>query len=52
MMILVLGWLISAVWQRNVARRAADENLQRAYAADMNLGICQFIRQTSEMRRC
>jgi eukaryotic-like serine/threonine-protein kinase len=38
-MILMLGWLTSAVWQRNVARVQADQNLRRAYAADMNLGM-------------
>jgi WD40 repeat protein/serine/threonine protein kinase len=38
-MILVLGWLISAVWQRNIAREQAAQNLWRAYAADMNLGM-------------
>lgn len=38
-MTLLLGWLTSAVWQRNVARDQADQNLRRAYAADMNLGM-------------
>lgn len=38
-MILLLGWLTSAVWQRNAARYQADQNLRRAYAADMNLGM-------------
>ncbi len=36
---LVLGWLVSAVWQRNIAREQAAQNLWRAYAADMNLGM-------------
>ncbi len=38
-MILLLGWLTSAVWQRNVARGEAETNLRRAYAADMNLAM-------------
>lgn len=37
--ILVLGWLISALWQRNVARDQEEQNLRRAYGADMNLGM-------------
>jgi WD40 repeat protein len=38
-LILVFGWLTSAVWQRNIARTEAALNLRRAYAADMNLGM-------------
>ena len=38
-LILVFGWLASALWQRNAARAQAQENLRRAYAADMNLGM-------------
>ncbi len=37
--ILVLGWLASALWQRNIARNQAALNLRRAYAADMNLAM-------------
>jgi eukaryotic-like serine/threonine-protein kinase len=37
--VLVLGWLMSAVWQRNIAREQAAQNSWRAYAADMNLGM-------------
>ena len=37
--ILLLGWLMSAVWQRNIARQQAAQHLWRAYAADMNLGM-------------
>ena len=43
-MILVLGWLISAVWQRNIARKQAAQNLRLAYAADMNLGMQAYER--------
>jgi WD domain, G-beta repeat len=38
-MILVLGWLTTAMWQRNVARDQSAKNLWRAYTADMNLGM-------------
>jgi WD40 repeat protein/serine/threonine protein kinase len=38
-LILVVGWLASAVWQRNIARTEAALNLRRAYAADMILGM-------------
>jgi WD40 repeat protein/serine/threonine protein kinase len=48
-MILVLGWLTSAVWQRNVARSQADQNLRRAYAADMNLGMQAY--ETANLTR-
>ena len=41
-MILLLGWLTSAVWQRNVAREQAAQNLWRAYAADMNLAMQSY----------
>jgi WD40 repeat protein/serine/threonine protein kinase len=47
--ILVLGWLTSAVWQRNVARVQADQNLRRAYAADMNLGMQAY--ETANLAR-
>src|SRR5215213_233641 len=42
--ILVVGWLVSALWQRNVAREQAAQNLRRAYAADMNLGMQAYER--------
>jgi len=48
-MILLLGWLTSAVWQRNIARDQADENLRRAYAADMNLGMQSY--ETANLAR-
>jgi WD40 repeat protein len=48
-MILVLGWLTSAVWQRNVARVQADQNLRRAYAADMNLAMQAY--ETANLAR-
>lgn len=48
-MILLLGWLTTAVWQRNVARGQADQNLLRAYAADMNLGMQAY--ETANMTR-
>ena len=48
-MILLLGWLTSAVWQRNVAREQANENLRRAYAADMNLGMQSY--ETANLAR-
>src|SRR5215213_9581529 len=48
-MILVLGWLISAVWQRNIAREQAAQNLWRAYAADMNLGMQAY--ETANLNR-
>lgn len=48
-MILVLGWLTSAVWQRNIARYQADQNLRRAYAADMNLGMQAY--ETANLTR-
>jgi serine/threonine protein kinase len=35
--ILLLGWLTSAVWERNLAQSQAEKNLRRAYATDMNL---------------
>jgi eukaryotic-like serine/threonine-protein kinase len=43
-LILVLGWLVSALWQRNVAREQAAQNLWLAYAADMNLGMQAYER--------
>ena len=48
-MILVLGWLISALWQRNVAREEAEQNLRRAYAADMNVGMQAY--ETANLAR-
>lgn len=48
-MILVFGWLASASWQRNVARVQADQNLRRAYAADMNLGMQAY--ETANLSR-
>ena len=48
-MILMLGWLISALWQRNVARDQAEQNLRRAYAADMNLGMQSY--ETANLTR-
>ena len=48
-MILMLGWLISAMWQRNVARDQAEQNLRRAYAADMNLGMQAY--ETANLAR-
>jgi WD40 repeat protein/serine/threonine protein kinase len=47
--ILVLGWLTSAVWQRNEARSQAARNLQRAYAADMNLAMQAY--ETANLSR-
>jgi eukaryotic-like serine/threonine-protein kinase len=47
--ILVLAWLTSAMWQRNVARASADQNLRRAYAADMNLGMQAY--ETANLSR-
>ena len=43
-LILILGWLASAIWQRNIAQRQAEENLRHAYAADMNLGMQAYER--------
>jgi eukaryotic-like serine/threonine-protein kinase len=48
-LILVFGWLTSALWQRNVARGQADRNLRRAYAADMNLGMQAY--ETANLTR-
>jgi len=42
--ILLLGWLTIAVWQRNVARKEAELNRRRAYSADMNLGMQAYER--------
>lgn len=42
--VLVLGWLVSALWQRNIARSQAQENLRHAYAADMILGMQAYER--------
>jgi WD40 repeat protein/serine/threonine protein kinase len=47
--ILVLGWLASALWQRNIARAQAAANLRRAYAADMNLGMQAY--ETANLSR-
>ncbi len=41
-MALLLGWLTSAVWQRNAALAQARENLRRAYSADMNLAMLAY----------
>ena len=43
-LILVLGWLASAIWQRNIAQQQAEENLRHAYASDMNLGMQAYER--------
>ena len=43
-LVLVLGWLVSALWQRNIARRQAEENLRHAYAADMILAMQAYER--------
>lgn len=43
-LILVLGWLVTALWQRNVAREQAARNLWLVYAADMNLGMQAYER--------
>jgi WD40 repeat protein len=48
-LILVLGWLSSALWQRNAARAQAQQNLRRAYAADMNLGMQAY--ETANLTR-
>jgi serine/threonine protein kinase len=48
-MILVLGWLVCALWQRNVAREQAQQNLRRAYAADMNVGMQAY--ETANLAR-
>ena len=42
--ILLLGWLTTAVWQRNGARKEAELNLRHAYSADMNLGMQAYER--------
>ena len=43
-LILLIGWLASAIWQGNIAQRQAEENLRHAYAADMNLGMQAYER--------
>ncbi|HUQ34692.1 MAG TPA: protein kinase [Pyrinomonadaceae bacterium] len=41
-LILLVGWLTSAIMQRNAARAQARENLRRAYSADMNLAMLAY----------
>ncbi|MDT4895213.1 MAG: eukaryotic-like serine/threonine-protein kinase [Acidobacteriota bacterium] len=48
-LILLLGWLTSAIWQRNTARAQARENLRRAYSADMNLAMLAY--ETANLTR-
>lgn len=48
-LILVLGWLATTIWQRNLARTEAARNLRRAYAADMNLGMQAY--ETANLSR-